>query len=88
MSAVPDHPIVVKANSTSGQLMVAFRTLLASAAGWAVGKGYIDGGVAAALVNVVIILVPLMWAQMVAKQKHDVLKQLASAAPDNMAVVK
>jgi hypothetical protein len=85
----PQQPkYVVDSNSTAGQLMSLLRSLLLGAAAWAVGRGYIDEATGSSIVGVLLIVAPIVWSQLVTKSKHDQVKEIAAAAPNDIAVVK
>lgn len=83
-----DMPITVNASAAPDQLAAALRALLVAAGGFMAGKGWIDSDVATAAVPVILIVGPLIWAQVSARYFHAQRVVLANAVPDAVATVK
>lgn len=80
-------PLTVPASPVPEQLTAAVRTLLAALGGYAVAKGWLTAEVAAAIVPVLLIGVPLLWSQFRILRANAVMKAMADKLPDSVATV-
>lgn len=82
-----ETPVSVPASAIPEQLASALRTLLAALGGYAVAKGWLTADVAAALVPVVLIGLPLLWSQFKVRRSNAKMRTMADRLPDWVAKV-
>lgn len=80
-------PITIGESAVPAQTNSAIRAFLIALGGYMAGKGWIDSGLAAAAVPVLMIVGPAIWAQFSVRRSHAQRVALADAAPDSVAKV-
>lgn len=81
-------PITVNATAVPDQLGAALRQFLVGLGAYMAGKGWIDEGLAAATIPMLLIVGPMLWSQLIVRQQHQDAKTLAAAVDDSVGRVK
>lgn len=83
-----ETPIVVDPNPVPAQTWVAIRDVLKILGGILVTRGVLDAAQLETVIGVVLILGPVIWAQLKARKTVARLTVLAEAAPNSVGQVK
>lgn len=87
MSDPNSTPIMVNPSPGPDQLASAVRSLLIAVGAYGAGKGWFDASLWAALVPVLMIVGPVVWAQLKVRSSKAKMVTVAEAAPDQVAQV-
>lgn len=83
-----ETPILVNESPVPDQLWVLIRDVMKITGGYLVGKGWLDAETFATISGLVLIVGPMVWAQLKARSNAKKLTTLATVAPDSIAQVK
>lgn len=83
-----DKPIVVNPNPAADQIWVAVRDILKVAGGVLVARGALDAAELEMAIGAIMIIAPMVWAQLRTRRVTSRLAVLAESAPDAVGQVQ